>query len=169
VKKIISILVVSSSILFHSAQAANDYTTYIGLGFGSGDADDGEVEFEIDAGLIRLGIMPTENTALEYRFGVGVSDDAVDGITYEMENVYGVYGLYHYDISLDASVYALAGFSQVSIKSSFGNASAQDEERGISYGFGVAVYDFNVEYVQYLDTSDLEVGAVAVGYTYKFE
>jgi len=63
----------------------------------------------------------------------------------------------------------VAGYSQVSFKGSLGNASDQDDEDGFSYGVGVEVYGFNVEYMQYLDTSDLEVGAVAVGYNYKFE
>jgi len=57
----------------------------------------------------------------------------------------------------------------VSFKASLGNLSDQDDDHGLSYGIGVQVYGFNVEYMQYLNTTELDVGALAVGYNYKFE
>ena len=147
--------------LFSPVQAANDLTSYIGF--------DGTIDVDVDYGMIRLGIMPTDNTAIEYRLGRGTSDDTVNGVDFELESAYGVYGLYHFNFSENASIYGALGISNVSFKASLGTVSDQDDERGLSYGIGAQLYGFNVEYMQYLDTTDLEVGAVAVGYNYEFE
>lgn len=163
-----SIPVVSVCALFSQAHAENNRTTYIGFQFGSARADDGIIDFEPDYGVIRLGIMPTENIALEWRLGTGDSDD-VNGVTFDLENVYGLYGLYHYNFSAKASIYAVAGYSQVSFKASVGDLSDQGDDDGFSYGIGAQVYGVNVEFMQYLDTSDVEVEALAIGYNYKFE
>jgi hypothetical protein len=168
VKKIITVFLLSISTLFSPAQAANDSTTYIGLQVGSIDADNDSLEVDIDYGMIRLGIMPNDNVAFEYRIATGTSDDEENGITVDLENVYGLYGLYHFNFSENASVYGALGYSQASFKTTIGNASDQDDENGFSYGVGAQVYGFNVEYMQYLDTTDLDVAAFAVGYNYKF-
>jgi len=174
VKKIITILLVSVPVvcvpaLFSLAHADNDRTSYIGFQFGKSESDDGNLDFEVDYGMIRLGIMPTDNTAIEYRIGTSGSDDEVNGATFELENIYGLYGLYHYNFSENGSIYGVAGYSKVSFKASLGNLSDQDDDHGLSYGIGVQVYGFNVEYMQYLNTTELDVGALAVGYNYKFE
>jgi len=167
-KKILTILFVSILTIFSPVQAANDLTTYVGIHFGSGEADDGFDEVDVDYGMFRLGIMPTDNTALEYRIGTGTSDDKLNGVSFEVENIYGLYGLYHYYFSENSSVYGVAGFSKVSLKASLGDASTQFDENGFSYGVGAELYGFNLEYMQYLDTTDLEVGVFAIGYNYKF-
>ena len=154
--------------LFSQAHAENDRTTYIGFQYGGIKSDDGIIDFEADYGLIRLGIMPTDNTALEWRLGAG-NDDEVDGVTFDLQNVYGFYGLYHYNFSANASIYGVAGYSQVSFKASLGNLSDQGDDHGLSYGVGAQVYGINVEYMQYLDTSDIQVEALVIGYNYKFE
>ena len=46
--------------------------------------------------------------------------------------------------------------------------STQVDDNGLSYGVGVQFYGFNLEYMQYLDTADLEVGAYSIGYNYQF-
>ena len=169
VKIFVTILLVSIPAFFSLAHADNDRSAYIGFQFGSSEMDDGILDFEADLGLIRLGIMPTDNTAIEYRLGTGGSDDEVNSATFELENIYGLYGLYHYNFSDNASIYGVAGYSNVSFKASLGNSSNQGDENGFSYGIGAQVYGFNVEYMQYLDTTELEVGALAAGYNYKFE
>jgi len=133
---LLSVPVVSVPALFSLAHAENDHTTYIGFQFGTTEADDGDLDFEVDYGLVRLGIMPTDNTALEYRIGTGSSDDTVNGVTFELENVYGLYGLYHFDFSENASIYGVAGYSKVSVKASVSNSSGQGDDRGFSYGIG---------------------------------
>ncbi len=173
-RKFLTILLVSVPVLsvpafLNLAHADNDRTTYIGFQFGAIEADDGDLDFEVDYGLFRMGIMPTDNTALEYRIGTGRSADDVNGVTFELENVYGLYGLYHFNFSENASIYGVAGFSQVSVKASLGNSSDQDDDQGFSLGIGAQVYGINVEYMQYLATTDLDVRALAVGYNYKFE
>ena len=165
---LVSVPIVSVSAFFSPAHAGNDRTTYIGVQLGVLEADDGNLEFEADYGLFRIGIMPTENTALEYRIGTGRSADTVGGVTFELENVYGLYGLYHINFSENASIYGVAGFSKVSVKASSNNSSDQDDDQGFSLGIGAQVYGINVEYMQYLDTTDLDVRALAVGYNYKF-
>ena len=55
------------------------------------------------------------------------------------------------------------------LKASSGNGSAQDDENGLSYGAGMKFSILSIEYIRYLDTSDVEVDAVSVGLQYTFE
>lgn len=45
----------------------------------------------------------------------------------------------------------------------------QIEEDSFSYGVGLEYRGFNVEWIQYIDTSDIEADAVSIGYNYHFE
>ena len=64
--------------------------------------------------------------------------------------------------------YGALGYSNVTLKVSSDTDSTQPDDNGLSYGVGFEAYGFNVEWMQYLDTTDIDASAVAIGYNYHF-
>jgi outer membrane immunogenic protein len=115
-----------------------------------------------------------------------LSDDTVsvsDGVTtasvsIELDTLIGAYGVGHVPLGKSSSIYALVGLTQVDATASAaltgsGSASFSDDESDLSYGIGADIgilYNLwiNVEYVQYLDKSDLDLSAIALGIKFGF-
>ena len=165
-KKVIALLL--AGWLIGPALADDESGGYVGLQFGESEADDGFIEVETDYRLLRIGYAPNKTYAFEYRIGRGSSDDIQNGVRFELENVYGLFGLYHFNFAEKASVYGVLGLSQASFKISNAVTSTQVDDNILSYGAGVQFYGVNVEYMKYLDTSDIEMDTIAVGYNYHF-
>lgn len=153
------------TLLSSTASHAEGLESYLGLQYGTADSE-GE---ELDYGLIRLGVMVSENMAVELRTGIGTDDTTISGITVEIEGISGIYGAYHFNFSDNTSIYGTLGWSDITVKGSMPAGSDQEKENGLSYGIGFEAYGFNVEWMQYLDTNDLEADAIAVGYNYHFK
>ncbi|MBT8437514.1 MAG: hypothetical protein KJP11_09095, partial [Gammaproteobacteria bacterium] len=85
------------------------------------------------------------------------------GIDFEIESIGGLYGLYHVGI-----IYGIAGASSGTVKTSLMGQNKQIEDDSFSYGIGLEYRGFNVEWIQYMDTSDIEVDALSIGYNYYF-
>lgn len=140
-------------------------------------------------GLIgRLGSNINENFSIEGRLGFGLSDDtmtASDGVdtvslSVELDTLIGVYGVGHIMLNESSSVYGLIGFTKVdgtvsgSISGSqSGSASSSEDESGLSYGLGADIgvgknLALNIEYIQYLDESKLDLSAIALGVKISF-
>ncbi len=154
-----------------SAAAREGADTYIGLQFGATDtsADDFSGDLDFDFGLLQLGVWASEEVSLELRTGSGTSDDTSDGIDFDLENLYGLYGLYHYHLGEIASIYGALGVSRVTLKASIPGDSNQESEDGMSYGIGAKLSVFTLEYMRYLDTTDITVDAVSLGVQYTFD
>ncbi len=174
--KIMGLLLASLIILdcgyFNKTEAARskDTDTYIGIQFGSSDTSlDDLPEVDLELGLFQLGVWASEEVSLEIRTGIGFGDDTVRGIDLELESLYGAYGLYHYHISELASLYGAVGISRASLKASVPGSSDQDNDHGLSYGVGAKFSIFSVEYMRYLDTSEIAVDAVSVGVHYTLQ
>jgi opacity protein-like surface antigen len=150
------------------AEGAN---TYIGIGAGSADTslDCTSCDVDLDFLVLQLGVWTTDNTSIEIRMGKGSGDDSIGPLDIELESFGGLYGTYHWNLGNHASVYGIAGWSTASLKVSSGNDSLQDDEDGLSYGAGMKFSILSVEYIRYLDTSDVEADAVSVGLHYTFE
>jgi len=152
------------------AARSKDYDTYIGIQFGSADTSlDGLPDVDLDYGLLQLGVWASEEVSLELRAGTGIGDDTIRGVDLELESLYGMYGLYHYHISELASLYGAVGISRASLKASVPGSSDQDNDWGLSYGVGAKFSIFIIDYMRYLDTSEITVDAVSVGVHYTFE
>jgi len=150
-------------ILYSSnALAAKDTNMFLGLQVGQADAEDEDLEY----GLIRIGAAMSDNMTIEVRSGRGTNDTKVDNVTVEIERIYGLYTSYHFKMSEKVSAYGIAGWSKATVKASLGNQSQQEDDNGLSYGVGLEAYGVNVEWMQYLDTSDLDASAIAIGYNY---
>jgi outer membrane immunogenic protein len=158
---------------FNEARAAESEgaDTYIGLQIGTADTsvDDLSGDFDLDYGLLQLGIWANEEVSIEFRTGVGTSKESSGGIDYEIESLYGLYGLYHYHLGEIASLYGALGVSRVTLKSSIPGDSVQENENGLSYGVGAKLSVFTLEYMRYLNTTDVTVDAISLGIQYTFD
>ena len=143
--------------------------TYIGLQFGVADTSIDNFSDDLDYSLLQLGIWANEEASIEFRTGVGTSVESSGGIDYEIESLYGLYGLYHYHLGEMASIYGALGASRVTLKASIPGDSLQEFQNGLSYGVGAKLSVFTLEYMRYLDTTDISVDTVSLGVQYTFD
>ena len=87
----------------------------------------------------------------------------------EVENLYGVYAVFHSDDSNAAQVYGVLGITKGELKVEGPGFSAEEDDSGLSYGIGVNVGAFNLEYMSYLDEDDYDVTAISLGYIAEFD
>ena len=172
-KKIItlsSILILLGHTYFNVAQAGAR-NAYIGISAGSADTSfDGiDEDFDLDGITLQLGVWMTDNASLEARMGKGNGDDSIGSLDLELESLGGLYGTYHWFLGDQVAVYGIAGWSTASVKLSGDNGSIQDDDNGFSYGAGILLSIFTVEYMRLLDTTDVEVDVVSVGLRYTFD
>jgi outer membrane immunogenic protein len=183
-------IVVAVMLSTNSAFAGLLASSYGGIQFASFDASiDGIPEDFSPTGLIgRLGNNINENFSVEGRLGFGLSDDtitATDGVdtaslSIELDTLIGVYGVGHIMLNESSSIYGLVGFTKVdgtvsaSISGSLtGSGSSSEDESGLSYGVGADIgvgknLALNIEYIQYLNESELDLNAISLGIKVNF-
>ena len=181
-------VVVSLGFLSSNALAGLTQGAYAGIQYAAVDFsfEDISEDFNPTALIGRAGSNINKYVSIEGRLGFGLSDDtitATDGTTtasvsIDLDTLIGVYGVGHVPLGKSSSIYALVGFTQVDATASasatgFGSASLSDDESDLSYGIGADIsilYNVavNVEYVQYLDKSDFDVSAIAIGMKFGF-
>jgi outer membrane immunogenic protein len=181
-------LVVSLGSMSGNAFAGLTEGAYAGVQYASFDFSFEDVSEDFSpTGLIgRAGSNINQYFSIEGRLGIGLSDDALtvsDGVntasvSIEVDTLIGIYGVGHVPLGKSSSIYALVGLTQVDATRSAamtGSASASlsDDESDLSYGIGADIgilYNLwiNVEYVQYLDKSDFDLSAIALGVKFGF-
>ena len=181
-------LVVSLGSISGNAFAGLTPGAYAGIQYASTDFSFDGVpdEFSPTCLIGRAGSNFNQYVSIEGRLGIGLSDDTVtatEGVTtasvsIEIDTLIGLYGVGHVPLGKSSSIYALVGFTQVDATASasitgFGSASMSDDESDLSYGIGADIgilYNLwvNVEYVQYIDKSDVDVSAIALGLKFGF-
>ena len=118
--------------------------------------------------LGRYGRFINDNVAVEGRFGFGLQDDTVLGVDVEIDTFFGVYGVFHISSNSDTSFYGVLGFTKGELTASVPGFSITEDDSGLSYGFGVDIKSFNIEYMLYLDEDFYEVSAISFGYNSYF-
>ncbi len=165
-------LIIAVALLFSGqAFAFEQGDTYVGLQLGQSTADPDETdEIENPFGLFRIGIFATPALAIEGRYGASIDDDTVNGIDFDIDRIAGVYALYHFHFGENesSSIYGLFGYTEVDVKGDAPGGSISEKEEDVSYGIGLEIKGFNLEFSQVIDTSDLDVTAVSFGYNYYF-
>ena len=153
-----------------NATSSEGADTYIGIQFANSDVSvDGASELDLDVTLFQLGVWVSDEISLELRTGRGSNDETVQGVDFEIEALYGMYGLYHFNFSDIASVYGAVGLSRLTLKASAAGGSNQEDENGFSYGVGAKLSIFSVEFMRYLDNNEVEADVVSVGLQYTFD
>jgi hypothetical protein len=156
-----------------SAQAEFQETIYTGFQVAQVTYEDDFTgkEAEPSALVLRIGGYLEGGTAIEARLGFGLNGygDTVDvggvDVDFEIENLFGLYGLYHIGWGSNASLYGLLGITNGEIKIS---GLSTDRDTGLSYGIGLNIAKINFEFVHYIHTDDYDVTAISIGYVSKF-
>ena len=161
------------------AYAAGQGTNYAGAQYVLVTYDEeGFDDVEPTALVGRVGYFLNDNVAIEGRIGFGLQDDEVEldlgflgtvDVDFEVENLFGIYAAIHSSGSSDTSFYGIFGFSQGELEASALGIDVSEDESGFSYGFGLNINKFNIEYMSYLDEDDFEVTAISLGFVTEFD
>jgi len=109
---------------------------------------------------------------LEGRLGIGLGDDAINGVTLEASRILGVYG--KFSIGEKVSPYVILGLTSIELDS---NVTESGTENDFSYGIGADINlsdksAINIEYMNYYDKSDgpldTEISTIGLGYQFKY-
>jgi opacity protein-like surface antigen len=182
-------IVLTSMLLFVAAAGIADTEdkNYIGIQYGVGDYSEEGISKSYDptAYMIRIGRYFSPNFSIEGRLGSGLDDDTqflpefgpggLD-VSLELDTIIGIYGVWHMNLSESSSIYGILGASDVegtASVSGFPAAKDSNSESGYSYGIGadIGVSDnvaLNIEYINYLDKSNVELSAIALGAVFSF-
>ena len=159
-----------------SAQAELQETIYTGIQVAQVTWEDDltGIEAEPSALVLRIGGFLEGGTAIEARLGFGLDGygDTIDvggvDVDFDVENFFGLYGLYHIGWGSSASFYGLLGVTNGEIKISPNPGFITDRETSLSYGIGLNIAKINFEYVHYIHTNDFDWTAISIGYVSKF-
>ncbi|MFC1589582.1 porin family protein [Pseudomonadota bacterium] len=186
--KVISV-VVASALMFvtQAGMAASSDEYYFGIQYGIGDYDEDGLSnsFSPTALMARVGLNVNSNLSVEGRLGFGLQDDTQflaelggSGLDaqYELDSIIGVYALGHVDLAESSSIYGLLGVSRVKANANvpeFPAARNCSSDSSFSYGVGAdfGISDnvaLNIEYTQYLNKSNADLGLIALGATFSF-
>lgn len=157
-----------------SAQAEFQETIYTGIQAAQFTYEDDFIEGKPPALVLRLGGYLEGGTAIEFRLGFGLNGygDTVNtpggDVDFDIENLFGLYGLYHIGWGSNASLYGLLGVTNGKLKVSGPGFSVDDRETNLSYGIGLNIARLNFEYVHYFHDNDFDVTAISFGFVSKF-
>lgn len=146
---------------------------YLGLDAFQWEFEDENLPSAIDGTSARgrLGFVISQNVGVETQFAApGTESDS--GASVDFQNMFNflVQGVYPVG---KANLYGVLGISSVRTSREYAGRTFSGRENGFSYGIG-ANYRFtkhlaiNGDYIQYLDKSNMELGAFSVGLTYYF-
>jgi opacity protein-like surface antigen len=175
---IISLLSISC-FLPVNVKADGHHRPYFGLQIASTSYQkEGLREVEPVALVARFGIR-NEIFGYEGRGGIGINkgDSSIEGKDLEVsiDSLLGAYITAQKQFD-SVSIYGLVGFTYIIATQTisggqgppFTHSSSQDDEFGLSFGFGVnfgqiADIEFNIEYMSYLDDDEISIDAVSLG------
>ena len=152
------------SILFAPALSANEGTSYVGLQYAIVEVDfDGIGDVEPTALIGKFGHFVNDNVAIEGRLGIGLQDDELFGVDVDIENIFGLYAVFH-SAGSTTRFYGVLGYSDAEAEFSGPGGSADGDESSISFGFGANIGKLNLEYMSYIDEDDTDATAISIGY-----
>jgi hypothetical protein len=115
-------------------------------------------------GKIGTSISPTMSS--EFRLGFSAGSDDFAGVDFKIKNMFGAYLKFHPSEG-QIKPYVTLGFTKGSLEASDVNGSESDSEDDISFGLGLDFSTgFNLEYMQYMDVSGVELNGMSVGFTF---
>jgi len=173
VKRVIALpfILLHIGYLYFNVAQGEGRDSYIGIQTGSANTSFDVLSSDVDLNflMIQLGAWMDDNTSLELRMGKGLGDDSIGPLDVDIESIGGMYLAYHWNLGSHASIYGIAGGSAASFKFSVSGDSNQDDYYSLSYGAGMKFSILSVEYMRYLDTTDVEADAISVGLHYAFD
>lgn len=108
----------------------------------------------------KLGFQASPNLAVEARLGTGLTDDSINGITYEIDNYVGAYAKLIMPLNHQVSVYGIGGYTRAEGKSYTRTAFGTWTDHDISLGLGLDMYlaprlSASLEWMNLVDEVDL--------------
>ena len=185
-KLIFTVLASALLLITRSGIADPDGENYSGVQYSIGQYNEDGLSPTFNPTVLvgRFGHYFHPNFSIEGRLGLGLHDDTQfvpelgsgrDG-TLELDSIIGVYGAGHFNLTGSFSIYGVVGVSSVKGTASVPGIStleSSETNSGVSYGVGANIgvssnIDLNIEYMQYLDKPDFDVGAIGMGVTFSF-
>lgn len=169
----------------HIALAENTSSTlknyYYGASYSSLDYQEkGTSDASLASLNLNAGYIFNESLSLEARLGLGVGDDNINfnllnttvSGEIELDQTMGIYGKYAIPVEQYAP-YVILGYSSAEATAKVSNTSASSDVASMSYGLGLDVkiskrMTGNLEYINMLDKSDVEISAITLGVSFKF-
>jgi opacity protein-like surface antigen len=146
---------------------------YLGLDGFQWEFEDENLPDKVDGTSARgrLGFVISQNFVIETQFAApGTESDGSSEVDFQNMFTFMAQGVYPIG---KANLYAVLGISSVRTSREFGGMTFSGRDSGFSYGLG-ANYRFskhlavNGDYIQYLDKSNMKLGAYSLGLTYYF-
>lgn len=143
------------------------------------NVDDGSGDNSVLTWVGRLGKNINNNFSFEGRLGLSTDiketyPDPNWDKSIAVDKLFGVYGVGHLKIGESITVYGLIGYTRVDVTVSvygLGTESVNDYDLSFGLGLDKAIghhWTLNIEYIQYLNNSEFEINATAIGATYYF-
>ncbi|MDX2503913.1 MAG: porin family protein [Gammaproteobacteria bacterium] len=162
-----------------AAYAVTPGVSYIGINYANTVYTDDDVTKYKPTTLIgRYGTNPSKYFSFEGRLGTGLTDDtqqiSFTDSTLAFDALFGLYGILHINIMQSSSLYGAFGITQLQATLSVpGYETGKVSESGFSYGLGTDIhiykgFQLNLEYMQYLDESALDLYTLSAGVKYIF-
>jgi len=167
------LILVISALPISLTYAASQGDNYVGLQYSQVTYDEDDFDDAEPTALVgKIGQFINESAAIEGRLGYGISDDEIDvgpfDVEIEINYLVGVYGVFHTDTDAKATFYGLVGVTKGELEASAFGESFEEDDTGLSYGLGVNIGFFNLEYMSYLDEDDYSVTAISAGFVTEF-
>jgi len=146
---------------------------YLGLDAFDWEFEDEQLPDNVNGTSVRgrLGFVINQNVVIETQFAApGTESEGTSAVDFQNMFNFMVQGVYPIG---KANIYGVLGISSVRTSREFGGMTFSGRESGFSYGLG-ANYRFtkhlaiNGDYTQYLDKSNMKLGAFSLGLTYYF-
>ena len=149
------------------------------LGIQGSNFDDGSGDNSVFTWVGQFGININKHFSFEARLASQTDIDEVYPYpnwdkSLAVDRLYGLYGVGHIEIAQSISAYGLIGYSRAGATVSiYGLGTKSVDDYDLSYGLGLDKtvgdnWSFNLEYIQYLSNSELDLNATAIGATYYF-
>ncbi|WP_444993994.1 outer membrane beta-barrel protein [Aliikangiella sp. IMCC44359] len=174
----------------HVTLAENTSSTiknyYYGASYSSLDYQEkGTSDASLASLNLNAGYIFNESLSFEARLGLGVGDDNINfnllnttvSGEIELDQTMGIYGKYAMPVEQYAP-YVILGYSSAEATAkvssmSASSVSASSDVASMSYGLGLDVQiskrmTGNLEYINLLDKSDVEISAITLGVSFKF-
>lgn len=126
-----------------------------------------------------MGYEISENIAIEGIIGLGLGSDSIkvngqsSGANLKINSMYGVYLTPKAKLADNLEGFVRAGYMHVKGTATDSGSSSTSSESGFSYGFGARYaldknMSLNVDYMSYLNKTDIKATGFTVGIGYKF-
>lgn len=163
-KKILVVIFTFS--MCSTAQSENYYSA----GATKFESDVGDVSLDYKAITGGYGSVMSDNTSVEFRFGIGIGDYSIvnpegETTTSEIDYYYGAYLKFNAK-SGQIKPYAIIGFTKLEMSSVYSLDGVKESGMvdDFSYGLGVDFENgLNLEYMQYFDKDGSEINGLSLG------